>query len=88
MDVKSKHAQQISAKFLDITDVIERNGGKIVDLDDPKLTHIVLDKRDVSRRKELMKRTSTPKRRNLVVSDYISACMEEGTLLDEDGFVP
>ena len=34
------------------------NGGKIVDLDDPKLTHVVLDKRDTARRKKLMKQTS------------------------------
>ena len=30
----------------------------MADLDDPKLTHVVLDKRDTSRRKELIKRTS------------------------------
>ena len=37
---------------------IEENGGKIVDLDNPKLTHVVVDKRDVSRRITLMQRTS------------------------------
>jgi DNA ligase 4 len=41
-----------------IAKLIEDNGGKIVNLDDGKLTHIVLDKRDDSRRRELMKRTS------------------------------
>lgn len=41
-----------------IAKLIEDNGGKIVDLDDGKLTHIILDKRDDSRRRELMKRTS------------------------------
>jgi hypothetical protein len=30
----------------------------VVDLAEPKLTHVVVDKRDVSRRSELMKRTS------------------------------
>lgn len=30
----------------------------MVDLDNPKLTHVVLDKRDTSRRKELIKLTS------------------------------
>jgi DNA ligase-4 len=38
--------------------LITENGGRIGDLDDPKLTHILLDKRDVSRRKELSSRTS------------------------------
>ena len=82
--------------------LIEDNGGKIVDLDDGKLTHIVLDKRDDSRRRELMKRTSKyvdmhirflavlkricrPKHRNLVLSDFIEACIEENTLLNEAG---
>lgn len=37
---------------------IEANGGKVVGLDDPKLTHIVLDKRDTSRRLSLMQRTA------------------------------
>lgn len=83
--------------------IIIENGGKIVDLDEPKLTHIVLDKRDDSRRLELMKRTAKsvyslplknnpymcchfrPKRRHLVISDFLQACLDEGTLLDEDG---
>ena len=38
--------------------MITDNGGKVVDLTDPKLTHVVVDKHDVSRRLELMKRTS------------------------------
>lgn len=37
---------------------IEENGGKVVGLDDPKLSHIVLDKRDTSRRLILMQRTA------------------------------
>ena len=30
-------------------------------------------------------RTIRPKRRYLVVSEFISACLEESTLLDEEG---
>jgi DNA ligase-4 len=87
-----------------IAKLIEDNGGKIVDLDDRKLTHIVLDKRDDSRRRELMKRTSKyvhihfrflavlkricrPKHRNLVLSDFIEACIDENTLLNEAGML-
>lgn len=47
-----------SFSFASVEDAIVANGGRIVDLDEPKLTHVVLDKRDISRRKELMKRTS------------------------------
>jgi DNA ligase 4 len=89
--------------FERITKSIEDNGGQIAELDDPKLTHVVLDKRDDSRRRELMKRTSKygsicitfpfailtriyrPKHRNLVLSDFIEACIEENTLLNEVG---
>ncbi|EPQ56491.1 DNA ligase 4 [Gloeophyllum trabeum ATCC 11539] len=84
----TKHEQQITSKFEEVKKLILDNGGKIVDLDDPKLTHIVIDKRDDSRRVELMKRTSEPKHRRLVIGEYIQACLDEGTLLDEDEFMP
>lgn len=48
----------INISFLRVSRSIEENGGKIVDLNNPKLTHIVLDKRDVSRRIMLMQLTS------------------------------
>ena len=44
--------------FEELAQLIIDNGGRIVSLDEPKLTHVVLDKRDISRRLELMKRTS------------------------------
>ena len=91
-----------------MTTLITSNGGRVAGLDEPKLTHIIVDKRDASRRQELMKRTSKyvaetqpshdphliftcavrPKRRHLVISEFITACLEESTLLDEDGKFP
>jgi len=85
--------------------LISSNGGRVAGLDEPRLTHIVVDRRDASRRLELMKRTSMyvvetqpfwdvhlifvcavrPKRRHLVISEFITACLEESTLLDEEG---
>jgi len=88
MTVKSKQEKEVGQSFAQLSRLITDNGGKVVDLAEPKLTHIVVDKRDVSRRLELMKRTSKPKRRYLVVSEYIQACLDEGTLLDEDEFAP
>ncbi|KAL1747949.1 DNA ligase IV-like protein [Schizophyllum fasciatum] len=86
MSVKStKHEVDINKSFAELQDKIESNGGQVVDLSEPKLTHVVLDKRDLSRRIDLMKRTSKPKRRHLVLPAYIDACLEENTLLDEDG---
>ncbi|KAG6812748.1 hypothetical protein H0H92_000794 [Tricholoma furcatifolium] len=81
--VKSK-LEDLNDSFLELAKKIEENGGKVVSLSEPKLTHVVIDKRDDSRRLELMKRTSKPKRRHLVVSEFIQACLEEETLLDEE----
>ncbi|KAI0058986.1 ATP-dependent DNA ligase [Artomyces pyxidatus] len=88
MPVNSKNEATISKSFGELSKLITDNGGRLSDLDDPKLTHVVLDKRDTSRRHELMKITSKPKRRNLVLSDFIQACLDEDTLLDEADFIP
>ena len=48
----------LDTRLLKVSRNIEENGGKVVDLDDPKLTHVVFDKRDVSRRVTLIQRTS------------------------------
>ncbi|KAF9525150.1 DNA ligase 4 [Crepidotus variabilis] len=89
MNVKlQKHEKDIKASFIEVGKMITDNGGRVGGLDEPKLTHVVLDRRDDSRRLELIKRTSKPKRRHLVISEYIQACLDEGTLLDEDEFAP
>jgi len=68
-------------------EIIENGGWVTSDLKEAKLTHIVLDKRDTKRRVELMRQTSKPKRRHLILSSFVSVCLEENSLLDEDGFV-
>jgi len=90
MEVKQnlKNEDSITKGLDKIVTLITSNGGRVAGLDEPRLTHIVVDKRDASRRLELMKRTSKPKRRHLVVSEFITACLEESTLLDEEEFVP
>jgi len=88
MTAKAKFEKEIDEAFFGLSKAISTNGGRIVDLDDPKLTHVVMDKRDDSRRVELIRRTCQPKRRQVVISEYIQACLDEGTLLDEEGFVP
>ncbi|KAJ3982001.1 DNA ligase 4 [Lentinula detonsa] len=85
MMFKPKYEHEINQSLDKLKEVIIGHGGRIVDLDEPKLTHIVIDKRDTSRRVELMKRTSTPKHRRLIVSDYVQACVDEATLLNEEG---
>lgn len=90
--------------FAEVEKLITENGGRLGDLNEPKLTHVVLDRRDESRRLELIKRTSKyvefcsvdrarapdrfytrPKRRHLIISEYILTCLDEGTLLNEEG---
>ncbi|KAE9399995.1 DNA ligase 4 [Gymnopus androsaceus JB14] len=88
MVVKGKYSQEINQSLSEVKDLILEHGGRIVDLDDPKLTSIIMDKRDTSRRLELMRRTAKPKHRRLIVSDYVEACIEEKTLLNEEDFVP
>ncbi|TEB36658.1 DNA ligase 4 [Coprinellus micaceus] len=89
ISVPTKHEKDIAKSFVEVSKLITENGGKVTDdLTASKLTHVVIDNRDDSRRVELMKRTSKPKRRHLVIAEYISACVEEGTLLDEDEFAP
>ncbi|KAM5533834.1 hypothetical protein V8D89_012497 [Ganoderma adspersum] len=88
LPIKAKNEAEIEKRFNEIAKLIQDNGGRIAGLDEPKLTHLVLDKRDVSRRQELIKRTSKPKRRHLVIAEFIEVCIEEGTLLDEDEFMP
>lgn len=48
----------VDTSLLKVSQNIEENGGKIVDLNNPKLTHVVIDKRDMSRRIILMQLAS------------------------------
>ncbi|KAI8996590.1 DNA ligase 4 [Trametes punicea] len=58
MPVDTRREVDIENRFAEIKKLIQENGGRIVDLDDPKLTHVILDKRDTGRRKELIARTA------------------------------
>ena len=59
--VNTHYGETISRSFSfeELAEILTPRGGKLVELDDPKLTHIVLDDRDTTRRIELMNRTST-----------------------------
>ncbi|KIJ55330.1 hypothetical protein M422DRAFT_57814 [Sphaerobolus stellatus SS14] len=82
----TKRIAEIEQRFDEIKAEILKYGGKIVDLNNPKLTHVLYDKRDESRRVELTRRTAKPKRRHVILSDWVSASIEEGALLDEAYF--
>jgi len=88
MVTKSKHENDIIKNFTEISTKVTDNGGKIVDLDDPKLTHVILDRLDATRRLKLMDRTSKPKRRRIVIAEWVRDSLEEQTLLDEEEYIP
>ncbi|KAG9081227.1 DNA ligase (ATP), partial [Ceratobasidium sp. 370] len=69
-------------------DILVHGGSIATGLSDPRLTHLVLHELDKSRRIELNRRTAKPKRRHMVLTSFISACISENTLLDEDAFMP
>ncbi|KAF7972746.1 hypothetical protein HWV62_17106 [Athelia sp. TMB] len=98
MVAKSKHESVIANNFAKITEMITENGGRIVELDEPKLTHVVIDRLDTTRRSKLIERTSQfvsyislrvrPKRRRLVIMEWLKDSLDEGSLLDEEDYVP
>lgn len=49
---------ELCPSFAEIANTITENGGKIVDLDEPKLTHVIIDRLDATRRLKLIERTS------------------------------
>ncbi|KAJ3791527.1 hypothetical protein GGU11DRAFT_694398, partial [Lentinula aff. detonsa] len=83
-----------------LKEVIIGHGGRIVDLDEPKLTHVVINKRDTSHWMKrnlnvcvcfllcflfLNKMGHRPTHQCLIVSDYVQVCVDEATLFNEEG---
>lgn len=77
------------------------NGGRITDnISDRKLTHIIMDDGDSGRYVELVRKTAEwvqplrqssmlisdrPKRKHIILPSWVAECMEEETLMNEDG---
>jgi len=89
LSVSTSHESVIEARFATVSKEILAYGGKITtDIHEPKLTHVVMDNADLSRRITVMRLTEKPKRRRFVLTDFIDYCVEEKTLGDEDQFMP
>ncbi|KAG8996742.1 DNA ligase (ATP), partial [Tulasnella sp. 427] len=91
MTVKASPAVQktITSELSNLRDLIIKEGGRVTDnIDEPKLTHIIVHEKDKSRRVELMRRTSKPKRRHLVIPAFIEDSVQEQSLLNEDAYGP
>ncbi|KZS94450.1 DNA ligase 4 [Sistotremastrum niveocremeum HHB9708] len=78
--------QTVTSSLGGLTDKILSNGGTIVKLDDPKLTHVIFDPEETGRRLEIRRRVCKGIERYLIVSDWVDACIEDGTLVDERMF--
>ncbi|WWD08963.1 hypothetical protein V865_007078 [Kwoniella europaea PYCC6329] len=69
--------------------LLRENGGKIVkDINDRKLTHIIMDDEDSGRYAEIVKTTALPKRKHIVLPSWVIECVDEETLMNEDGHKP
>lgn len=85
-DENHKDASEIHVNFQQVRKDLVKYGGTVVDLEDPQLTHILYDRRDDSRRIQLMRRTSKPKRRHVIMTEWVGLSVESGALLDEASF--
>ncbi|KAL1413256.1 DNA ligase (ATP) [Vanrija albida] len=69
--------------------LLKENGGRIVtDILDPKLTHIIMDDDDSGRYVELVRKTSRPKHKHIVLPSWVTESVDEETLMNEDGHKP
>ncbi|OCF31187.1 DNA ligase 4 [Kwoniella heveanensis BCC8398] len=66
--------------------LLRENGGRIsLDINDKKLTHIIMDDDDSGRYAEIVRKTSEPKRKHIVLPSWVTECVDEETLMNEDG---
>ncbi|KAK8845565.1 hypothetical protein IAR55_006280 [Kwoniella newhampshirensis] len=79
-----------AAKRLTVAEkLLRENGGRIVtDINDKKLTHIIMDDEDSDRYAELVRSTAKPKRKHIVLPSWVIECVEEDTLMNEDAHKP
>ncbi|BEI97354.1 hypothetical protein CcaverHIS631_0209430 [Cutaneotrichosporon cavernicola] len=75
--------------LVDAEEKIRCHGGRVTDdVDYPGLTHIIMDDEDSGRYAELMRRTSKPKLKHIVLPSWVDESLEEDTLMDEDSHKP
>lgn len=69
----------------DAEEKLRAHGGRITeDVDDSSLTHIIMDDADSGRYVELLRRTSKPKLKHIVLPSWVNESLDEDTLMDED----
>ncbi|WWC66828.1 uncharacterized protein I206_100735 [Kwoniella pini CBS 10737] len=85
----SSPAAEASKRLQEAENILRENGGKITDdLQDKKLTHIIMDNEDSGRYAEIVRKTALPKRKHIVLPSWVIECIDEETLMNEDGHKP
>ncbi|WRT63833.1 uncharacterized protein IL334_000758 [Kwoniella shivajii] len=82
-------SKEVFARLSEAEKLLRENGGRIVnDLQDRKLTHIIMDDEDSGRYAEIIKKTTLPKRKHIVLPSWVTECVDEETLMNEDAHKP
>ncbi|MBW0473713.1 hypothetical protein O181_013428 [Austropuccinia psidii MF-1] len=75
--------------FSQVRILLTENGGRVTsDATHLELTHIICNRDDTSRCLELMRKTSKPKRRRLVLTDWVLESVEAKAVLYEGDYLP
>ncbi|WWC85821.1 uncharacterized protein L201_000688 [Kwoniella dendrophila CBS 6074] len=85
----SSPSETVKNRLQQAEKLLMENGGKIVtNIKDKKLTHIIMDDEDSGRYAEISRKTALPKRKHIVLLSWVSECVDEETLMNEDGHKP
>jgi DNA ligase-4 len=86
-----------ATRLAEAESLLRDHGGRITtDIHDPKLTHIIMDDQDSARYAEISRNTAKcvngeitaydrPKRKHIVLPSWVHECLDEETLMNEDG---
>ncbi|KLT43549.1 ATP-dependent DNA ligase [Cutaneotrichosporon oleaginosum] len=86
---KSSPPEEATQRLVEAEEKLRAHGGRVTDdVDDPALTHIIIDDDDSRRYVELMRRTAKPKLKHIVLPSWVDESLDEDTLMDEDSHKP
>ncbi|WVQ80875.1 hypothetical protein IAT38_002982 [Cryptococcus sp. DSM 104549] len=85
----SEQTGEVTSSLAQAEALLTNYGGRITtNVDDKKLTHIIMDNDDSTRYAELSRRTAKPKRKHIVTPSWVKSCVDEDTLMQEDDHKP
>ncbi len=76
---------EATQRLADAEEKLRAHGGRVTDnVDDPGLTHSIIDDDDSGRYVALMRRTARPRLKHIVLPSWVEESLDEDTLMDED----